>query len=96
MCREGVSAEGQQTARTGARGAHHSRAGRYVMGMVLLGTITCRCSPSNSARTCASSASYPNDMRCSKWPTIRKPHRPTASRAHADKIIRPRNNIDRK
>ena len=32
------------------------------------GTITRRNSPSNSARTCPRSASYPKDMRRSKWP----------------------------
>ncbi len=60
---------GGQETRTVARDAHHSHAGRYVMGTILLGTITCRCSPSNSARTWARSASYPKEIRCSKWPT---------------------------
>lgn len=76
---EEVSSVGRASVRPGGvgrrgdrerRGAHHSLAGWYVMGITLLGTITWRCSPSNSARTCAKRASYPNEIRCSKWPTM--------------------------
>lgn len=44
------------------------RVPQYVTGVGRRGTVMRRSSPSNSARTCARSASYPNDIRRSKWP----------------------------